>query len=193
MSAHTGQRHTGFDELAGPDFQTAQNRIHRLAIVGIGIQLLQQCGTLFGDARELLQRLHVSGLEQSRSLIHHDAACSRIAGYQPLIFGSEGNAWNLADDIAQIQRRPRVDAGSVGTTRMNRRFIRSGLTGIISDVRADGGRGLPAFDQRQRAGRAMTRSGGQHFDGFHQIGFAQAILAEQDIHAWYEIDHYLTP
>ena len=39
----------------------------------------------------------------------------------------------------------------------------------------------------------MTRSGGQHFDGFHQISFAQAILAEQDIHAWYEIDHYLTP
>ena len=119
MSAHTGQRHTGFDELAGPDFQTAQNRIHRLSIVGIGIQLLQQCGTLFGDARELLQRLHVSGLEQSRSLIHHDAACSRIAGHQPLIFGSEGNAGNLANDIAQIQRRPRVDAGSVGTTRMN--------------------------------------------------------------------------
>ena len=42
-----------------------------------------------------------------------------IAGHQPLIFGSEGNAGNLADDIAQIQRRPRVDAGSVGTTRMN--------------------------------------------------------------------------
>lgn len=28
---------------------------------------------------------------------------------------------------------------------------------------------------------------------FHQIGFAQTVLAEQDIHAWYEIDHYLTP
>ncbi len=26
-----------------------------------------------------------------------------------------------------------------------------------------------------------------------RLVFAQTVLAEQDIHAWYEIDHYLTP
>ena len=70
-----------------------------------------------GDNTDII--LMREALEQSRSLIHHGEACSRIAGHHPLIFGSEGNAGNLADDIAQIQRRPRVDAGSVGTTRMN--------------------------------------------------------------------------
>ena len=39
----------------------------------------------------------------------------------------------------------------------------------------------------------MAGSGGQHFDGLDQIGLSQTVATHQNVHAWYEIDHYLAP
>ena len=76
---------------------------------------------------------------------------------------------------------------------MNRCLIRGALPIVVYYVGANSGSGLAAFDKRQHAGGTMTSSGGEHFNGLHQIGFAQAVLADQDIGSWYEIDHYLAP
>jgi hypothetical protein len=49
------------------------------------------------------------------------------------------------------------------------------------------------LDQWLGVGSAVTRTGGKHFDGFNDIGFAQTVRTDQNVDSWYEIDHYLAP
>ena len=61
-----GQLHAEGDELAGPHFQTAQHGLTPVFGIDAGAvrQLFEQCGTLFGNVHELLQRLRITGQQQ---------------------------------------------------------------------------------------------------------------------------------
>jgi len=112
-------------------------------------QLFEQCGTLFGNVRELLQRLRITGQQQRSRLVEEVPSGGRIARHQPLVFGGKGHGGDQTHDIPHILRFSAVHARPVGTSRGDGDLI-CALFARIFDVGPDSGGRVAFFDQRQR-------------------------------------------